>query len=166
MNDTSKSNARRIAGAALIVALLGAALPAAAEWQGYTGLNCMPSSGANDVRRSLTGAANWQPAATIVYCPVIRDLEAGKPNGIKRINVRVFDNNSRQNGWCRVVSRTVTGGTHDWLHRNYGGFAQASTVTFENVDTSNFGNIALYCRVPGTDGARKSYIASYAVEEQ
>jgi hypothetical protein len=163
MRDLRKLSTRKITGAALALALLTAALPAAAEWKGYPGLNCMPSSGANDVRRSLSGAVNWQSSATIIYCPVVRDLEAGKPNGIKRINLRVFDNHSRQDGWCRAVSRTLSGGTHDWQHKNYSG---NTTVTFENVDTPNWGNIALYCSVPGTDGARKSFIRSYAVEEQ
>lgn len=166
MRDIRTSSAGRIAGAALALALLTAALPAAAEWKGYPGLNCMSSSGAIDVRRSLTGAANWHNSPTIIYCPVVRDLEAGKPNGIERINVRVFDNHSTQNGWCRAVSRTLSGGVHDWQHRDYGGFAQSSTLTFENVDTSNWGNIALYCSVPAADGARKSFIRSYAVEEQ
>jgi hypothetical protein len=166
MRDFSKIRFRDLAGAALTLTLLTAALPAAAEWKGYPGLNCMPASGANDVRRSLSGAANWQGSATTIYCPVVRDLEAGKPNGIERISVRLFDNHSTQNGWCRVVSRTLSGATHDWQHRVYGGFAVDRTVTFENVDTSNWGNIALYCQVPGADGARKSFIRSYAVEEQ
>lgn len=156
----------QLAGAALTLTLTTAALPAAADWKGYPGLNCMPSSGAIDVRRTLTGAVNWQNSPTTIYCPVVRDLENGHPNGIERVNVRLFDNHSTQNGWCRLVSRTLSGATHDWQHRNYGGFAVNRTVTFENVDTSNWGNIALYCRVPGADGARKSFIRSYAVEEQ
>lgn len=166
MRIPCRTRVRAIAGSALTAALLMSALPAAAEWHGYPGLNCMPASGANDVRRSLTGAANWQSNATIVYCPVVRDLQAGKPNGIKRVNVRVFDNHSRQNGWCRLVSRTLSGGTHDWQHKTFGGFGAMATLTFQNVDTPNWGNIALYCNLPGADGARKSYVSSYAVEEQ
>ena len=53
-----------------------------------------------------------------------------------------------------LVSRTLSGATHDWQNQTYGGFAVNHTVTFENVDTPNWGNIALYCQVPGADGAR------------
>lgn len=149
-----------------IILGLASAVHAHADWKGYPGLNCMPSSGANDVRRSLSGSANWQDDPTIIYCPVVRDIAAGGADRIKKVNVRLFNNNGSKGGWCRLISRTISGATHDWEEKTWPAGYQDHTISLGPLNTSNWGNIALYCSMPGKEGARKSFIKSYAVEEQ
>lgn len=156
----------RYIGSAFAAATLLFSFTASADWKGYTGTNCIPSNSGVDVRHNLNGTANWQANAAIVYCPVVRDIERGGADRIKNVNVRLFNNNARTGGWCRLVSRTLSGVVHDWEQQTWPAGYADQTISFGSLDTPNWGNIALYCSLPGVDGARKSFIRSYGVEEQ
>lgn len=152
--------------AMVCVALAASSSFSFADWKGYSGLNCLPANENNDIRRSLTGLANEQDSPLSLYCPVVRDIESGGVNRIERVNVRVFNNNSSEGGYCRVYSRTVNGTTHDWEQQSWPAGYGDHTLTFESLNTANWGNIAIYCRLPAAEGARRSFLRSYGVEEQ
>jgi len=144
----------------------GAQADGAGDWKGYPGSNCMASSGANDVRRLTSGTlSNWQNKATIVHCPVVRDIASGGKKRVWNVAVRLFDNHPTQDGYCRLVVRTLQGNVHAWDHAAWTGTGK-KTLNLGPLDASNWGNYAIYCKLPPAKGARKSFIRNYAVDEK
>jgi hypothetical protein len=84
----SHSTKRRIAASALTAMALAAAAsinPAHADvagqdWKGYSGVNCLPQSNNDAIRRSAVNQsafANTGTSTITVFCPVVRDESAG-----------------------------------------------------------------------------------------
>lgn len=139
---------------------------AQADWKGYAGAYCQAHSGANDVRRIGTGViANFQATPTTIYCPVVRDVAAGGNNRVKLARVRLFNNNSTVGGYCRLVSRTISGGTFAFDHFSWTPGIKNVTATLGPLNASNWGSYSIYCRLPGVQGARKSFIRSVSLDE-
>jgi hypothetical protein len=166
---TMKANLRDFAIVMTLTALgggLAQAQDGAGDWKGYPGSNCLPHSGANDVRRLTSGTlSNWQDSATIVHCPVVRDFAAGGDDRIWNGVVRLYDNNASEDGYCRLVVRTLSGALFAYDHAAWTGTG-LKTLNFGPLDASNWGNYSLYCSLPAADGPRRSYIRNYAIDER
>lgn len=154
---------------ALVIAAFatgGALADGAGDWKGYPGSNCLAHSGANDVRRLTSGTlSNWQNTSTIVHCPVVRDVAEGGDNRVWAATVRLYDNHPTEDGYCRLVVRTISGATFAWDHAAWTGTGN-KTVSLGPLDASNWGNYSLYCSLPAASGASKSFIRNYALDER
>lgn len=149
-----------------IVILLAASTQVQAghsDWKGYSGTNCLPASDNSDYTRSQIGGnfANMGVPAITVICPIVRDVQYA---GAGRVQVRVSVRVRQDGGYCRLYSKQSSGAAFDFQHIVLPG--DFSTITFSAVDSSNFGNYFIACRIPGIIGPNlPSYIRSYAVNE-
>lgn len=137
------------------------------DWKGYAGTVCHARSGSIDVRRSGDGRlANFQNTPSTVYCPVVRDVAEGGNNRVMQARVRLFNNNSNVGGFCRLVSRNISGGTFAFDHFAWTPGIKNVTATLGPLNASNWGSYMIYCSIPGVDGARKSFIRSVSLDER
>jgi hypothetical protein len=155
---------------ALAIAVLGsngAEADGAGDWKGYPGSNCLAHSGANDVRRLTSGTiSNWQNSRTTVHCPVVRDVAAGGNNRVWNVVVRGFNNHSTQGGNCRLIVRTLSGSVFAWQQASWPSGYGEFQLNLGPLNASNWGNYHLYCSLPPAEGARKTAIRNYAVDER
>ena len=161
----------RLASLGFLLSLMGSATTLAEvwngdDWKGYAGLNCLPPNAQLDIRRSSSGLSNWDDRTVTVYCPVVRDHATGSREGIRAARVRLFNNNGQQGGSCTLISRGREGEIIDSEVQTWPAGYEYHDVNFGALDTSNWGYIQIYCRLPAAEGARKSFIQSYAVHEE
>jgi len=142
--------------------LMGMTQTASADWKGYAGANCMQQNqNVGNFRRTSYGYINDNADARMVICPVVRDIAAGGDNRITAARVTLT---STGNSYCRLYSRTRSGNYFATQFRNFGA-GDPVDVTFNNLDASNWGSYTISCRIPGVDGITRSYVRSYAVDE-
>ena len=136
------------------------------DWKGYNGAFCKGANNLVDVRVSSSGISNWENTSTLIYCPVDRDIAKGGANTVVAA-ISLFNNNSQSGGYCTLLSRdrdntyTIDSDQEFWP-AGYG----EHTVSLGPVDTNNWGNNIIYCRVPGAEGSRKTVIRSVRIDEQ
>ncbi len=167
--------ANRVSNITFAIGLLAACLSGmsqadlnetANDWKGYNGSYCKATNSMLDVRSRLSGISNWEDSPTTIYCPVARDVAEGGGNRVEAA-VSLFNNNSQSGGYCTLVSRDINNKITVDSHRVYwpSGYEE-HTVRLGPVDSSNWGNYMVYCRVPGKEGNRKTVIRSIRIDEQ
>ncbi|GLS25552.1 hypothetical protein [Marinibactrum halimedae] len=137
----------------------------AQDWKSYSGVGCLPIQETQDIRRSLGGISNWDNTSGTFYCPLVKDIAAANPNGLQRVNVRIFNNHSTAVTRCVLASRNADGVTLSTDSATCPVGIGACSLNLGPLATINGSNAALYCILPERQGARKTIIRSYSMSE-
>lgn len=140
------------------------------DWKGYAGVNCLPQSNLDPIRRSAVNQAalaNTGTSPITVFCPIVRDEPEGGRARVHEVRVYFRNRHLSVRGSCefsvhdidgfKVATKTVDAPPN-----------MDSTLSFGSLDTTNWGSYVLQCLVPGRDPANnnlQSYIANYRVDE-
>ncbi len=152
--------------ATALIALSVLATTAQADiWKNYQGASCQAnttdwsySSGRIDSKVNL-----GFPVAFGVYCPIVRDYDAG---GIDSGSwVRVIDRHYDLNVTCTLRTRYNTGGSLSYSSRSSeGSSTSAKKLTFGYVSNPGTeGTAELFCTVPSTYAGNRSGVVSYQI---
>ena len=148
------------------VANLAQADPLGEDLKGYPGSDCLAQSQADDVRRTLNGSVeNYQNAATIVYCPVVRDVSDLGNNRVTGVRVYITDNHPADDVWCRLNVLNPDGSLFAW-DIEFGAGIGNQILNLGPIDASAFGNYVLSCGLPGAVGFDRSSVRTYALSER
>jgi len=138
----------------------------ASDWKSYPGAFCQGPNSSTDLRRSGNGSlSNWQRSPVTVHCPVLRDVQAGGSNRVKLVRISLFNNHRSVGGYCRLVSLNSSGSIIAWDQYNWRGGFRNVTASLGPLNAQSWGSYHIYCRLPGTDGARKTFIRNVRVDE-
>ena len=156
-----------VAGAASIGSTQ-AADPDGQDWKGYAGVNCLPQSNNDPVRRSAINQAAFANTGTstlTVFCPVVRDEREGGDNRVAAVAVRFRNRNAAVAGRCEFSSHDINGMRID--SRSAVAPFGETTLSMGPIDANNWGSYVLSCQLPGRDRATnlQSYIVNYRVDE-
>lgn len=175
MSHSTNQRITALCSALCAVAFAAAALisPAHADvagqdWKGYAGVNCLPQSNNDAIRRSAIGQpalANAGTSAISVFCPVVRDESAGGDNRVTAVAVRFRNRNSTVSGSCEFSSFDQSGTKID--SKSAAAPFGETTLQLGPLNAHNWGTYVLACQLPGRDPATnlQSYIVNYRVDE-
>lgn len=139
------------------------------DWKGYAGVNCLPQSPNDAIRRSAinqTAMANTGTSTITVFCPVVRDESAGGDNRVSAVALRFRNRNAGVSGRCEFASFNIDGLQID-AKSAVAPFGE-TTLQLGPVNAHNWGSYVISCQVPGRDPATglQSYIVNYRVDEK
>lgn len=174
MQATSHSHRiSRLAACAALAAISAASAAHAGgapgrDWKGYAGVNCLPQSSNDPVRRSAvnqSALANTGTTSITVFCPIVRDEPVGGPARLAEVKLLMRNRHATVSGACELSAHDIDGfktATQTAVVPPGGGL-----VVFGPMNTTNWGSYALQCSLPGRDPATglQSYIVNYRVDE-
>jgi hypothetical protein len=168
--NSMKTLTRIAAAAAIASGAAGAATAGDApgqDWKGYAGVNCLPQSNNDPVRRSAvaqTAFSNTGTSTITVFCPVVRDDPVGGPARVT--STVLMRNRSAISGSCEFSSHDIEGRKVDTKTAVIPPGEVPTSIG--PLNTTNWGSYVLQCALPGrhpTTGLQ-SYIVNYRIDEK